>query len=89
VGVGAELGWRDRAEALRTLLADELASERRPSVAAKVAAELRQQEKHVTDMLARLSLGTEPAKSAQHQRAANARWQRREAAWNAARSGGA
>jgi hypothetical protein len=100
---GAELAWSeteqvaldsachaaDRAAALRTLLGDELAGERRPSVAAKGAAELRQQERHVTDMLARLSFGTEPAKSSRHQRAANARWGRRDAAWGAARSGGA
>lgn len=55
----------------------------------KLSAELRMLEKHRSDMLARLSLDTGPAKSARHQRAANARWDRRDAHRAAARQGGA
>ncbi|WP_240355444.1 hypothetical protein [Mycobacterium bourgelatii] len=60
-----------------------------PTELVKVSAELRMLEKHQTDMLARLSFTTEPAKSARHQRAVNARWQRRDAEWAAAREGSA
>jgi len=59
-----------------------------PGELVKLSAELRMLEKHRTEMLSRLSFGTEPVKSERHQRAVNARWERRNTAWSAAREGG-
>lgn len=68
----------DRAEALRKLLAAELAAEE-PNAGrvVKLSAELRMLDKLTVELLARLNPeGTEPAKSERHQRAARRRWER-------------
>jgi hypothetical protein len=53
----------------------------------KLSAELRACEKAIVDMTAKISFDAGPAKSERHVRAARSRWDRRDAAWAAARGG--
>jgi hypothetical protein len=65
----------DRYEELRRLWVAELnRPEPRATSAANLAGELRLTEKAVVDLLMRVNLGTGPAKSERHQRAARSRW---------------
>jgi hypothetical protein len=65
----------DRCEELRRLWEFELnRPEPRATSAANLAGELRLTEKAVVDLLVRVNLGTGPAKSDRHQRAARSRW---------------
>lgn len=66
----------NRAEDLRGFYADERAGERRATVLVKISAELRMLDRQVVELVARLNVGVGPAKSARHQRAADARWAR-------------
>jgi hypothetical protein len=66
----------DRGEQLRALWDAELAGRTRPSVAVKLAAEIRLCEKHVVDLLARVNPGPGQVKSDRHVRAARSRWDR-------------
>ncbi|MGH3560443.1 MAG: hypothetical protein ACRDTN_01175 [Mycobacterium sp.] len=54
-----------------------------------VIAEIRALDKAIGDHLGRVQVGAGAAKSEQHQRAVQARWDRRNAEWAAAREGGA
>jgi hypothetical protein len=65
----------DRCEQIRRLWEAELdRPEPRATSAANLSGELRLTEKAVVDLLTRVTLGTGPAKSDRHQRAARARW---------------
>jgi hypothetical protein len=65
----------DRCEQIRRLWQAELdRPEPRATSAANLAGELRLTEKAVVDLLTRVTLGTGPAKSDRHQRAARSRW---------------
>ncbi|QRY53390.1 hypothetical protein [Mycolicibacterium septicum] len=66
----------DRAEDLRTLYDAERAGQNRPTVVVKLSAELRMVDRQVIELTARVNVGLGPAKSARHQRAADARWAR-------------
>jgi hypothetical protein len=58
------------------MLAAELTGQQRPAVAAKVSAEIRGCDRQITDLIGRVSLDEAPAKSARHQKAVRARWDR-------------
>jgi hypothetical protein len=77
----------DRVELLNRQLAAEVAAENRPTVVVKVSAELRALDKAVGEHLGRVEVGEGTAKSAQHQAAVRARWDRRDADRAAARGG--
>jgi hypothetical protein len=97
--IGGELVWTlveeqhlqaacrlaDAAEQLREMFYAELAGDRQVSALVKISAELRATGKAMLDHLGRVSLDEAPAKSEQHQRAVNARWDRRRAEHEAAR----
>ncbi|MGB3521944.1 MAG: hypothetical protein WBA50_10755 [Mycobacterium sp.] len=69
----------DRAEELRDRYRDELADAGKASSLTRLSAEIRQLDRLVVDLVGRVNPGVGPAKSQRHQRAARARWQRREA----------
>lgn len=77
----------DRIELLQRQLAAETSGDNRPTVIVKISAELRALDKAVGDHLSCVTVGTGRAKSEKHQRAVRARWDRRDAAWAAAREG--
>jgi hypothetical protein len=76
VTVGHAVAAADRLEELRALWDAELAGETRATVAIKMSAEARLCERHIVDLVARLSFGPERAKSERHVRAARSRWDR-------------
>jgi hypothetical protein len=76
----------DRAEQLQKVFDAELSGEARPTTLARLSAEIRHCERQSLQMLERVRLTPEPVKSARHQRAVRARWDRRDRA-NAARVG--
>lgn len=67
----------DRRDELQRVYRDELAGEQRPPALVKLSAELRLLDKAVADHLGRVRIGVGVAKSERHQRAVNARWQRK------------
>jgi hypothetical protein len=67
----------NRREILQAQLDAEVAGENRPEVAVKLSAEMRLLDKSITDHLGRVHIGPGAAKSPRHQRAVNARWDRR------------
>ena len=68
----------NRAEEIRLVLDNEMRSEEaNPNVIVRLSAELRALDKSVVDLCSRLNLGIGQAKSARHQKAARARWDRR------------
>lgn len=97
--IGGELEWTlieerhlqaacrlaDLAEDMDRLFRAAMESGKDPGVVCKLSAEWRALTKAMLDHLARVSLDDEPAKSPQHQRAANSRWDRRRAEHEAAR----
>jgi hypothetical protein len=78
----------DRVDLLQSQLDAELAGENRASVVVKISAELRALDRAVAEHLGKIQVGV-PAKSERHVAAVRARWERRDAAWAAARDGGA
>lgn len=68
----------DRAEQLQRVYDAELSGECRPTTLARLSAEIRHCERQSVQMLERVRLTEEPPKSARHQRAARARWDRRD-----------
>jgi hypothetical protein len=64
----------DRAEVLREMFAAEQAGEARPTMLLQISAELRQVDRQVIDLVARINPGVGPAKSARHVKAARRRW---------------
>jgi hypothetical protein len=84
--IDAAVEAADRAEQLREVFAAELAGQARPTTPARLSAEARHCERQVLDLVARVQLEPEPVKSPRHQRAARARWDRRNKA-NEARVG--
>jgi hypothetical protein len=70
----------DWAEALKSQRDAELAGPARPTTLVRLSAEVRHCERMVHDLVARVHFGDGAAKSPQHQRAANARWNRGRAA---------
>jgi hypothetical protein len=67
----------NRCEMLKQQLDAEVDGENRPEVVVKLSAEMRLLEKAITDHLERVHVGPGVAKSPRHQRAVNARWDRR------------
>lgn len=67
----------DRRYELQRVYRDELAGDRRPAILVKLSAEMRLLDKAVADHLGRVRVGPGVAKSERHQRAVNARWQRK------------
>jgi hypothetical protein len=65
--------WTDKLKGLRDA---ELAGDATPTTLVKLSAEIRHCERQVHDLVARVNFGVGAAKSPQHQRAANARWNR-------------
>lgn len=78
----------DRVDVLQRQLDAELAAENRASVVVKISAELRALDRATAEHLSKIQVGV-PAKSERHVAAVRARWDRRDAAWAAAREGGA
>jgi hypothetical protein len=78
----------DRGEQLQRLYHEHLAAGE-TALAVKVSAELRGCERAVIDAVGKVNAGLGTAKSTRHQRAARSRWDRRDAAWAAARREGA
>lgn len=76
--IDAACAAADRAEQLQKVYDAELAGQSRPTTLARLSAEIRHCERQSLQMLERVQLMPEPVKSARHQRAANARWSRRE-----------
>jgi hypothetical protein len=64
----------DWVEKLKAQRDGELAGKARSTTLVRLSAEVRHCERQVHDLVARLSFGVGPAKSAQHQRAARTRW---------------
>jgi hypothetical protein len=85
VHLDAAAAAADRAEVLERLFREGQGGDAEPSVLVKISAELRALRKAIGDHLAKVALDDGPAKSEQHQRAANARWDRRRAEHEAAR----
>jgi hypothetical protein len=77
----------DRAEELRRVYDGHLAAGE-TALAVKVSAELRGCERAVIDAVGKVHMGLGQAKSERHVRAARSRWDRRDAAWAAARADG-
>lgn len=67
----------NRREILQSQLDAEVADQNRPEVIVKISAEMRLLDKAVSDHLGRVNIGPGVAKSQRHQRAGNARWDRR------------
>lgn len=69
----------DRAETVRKLLQIQMrADEPNPSIIVKLSAEIRALDRLVVDLVGKLNpYGEGQAKSGRHQRAANARWERK------------
>jgi hypothetical protein len=67
----------NRCEILQQQLDAEVAGENRPDVVVKLSAEMRLLDKAITDHLGHVHIGPVVAKSQRHQRAVNARWDRR------------
>lgn len=67
----------DRSEQLQTEFADELAGERRSTALARLSSEIRLLDKQAIDLVKGINVGLGPPKSAQHQAAVRARWDRR------------
>ena len=67
----------NRCEILQQQLDAEVDGENRPEVVVKLSAEMRLLDKAITDHLGRVHIGPGVAKSQRHQRAVNARWDRR------------
>jgi hypothetical protein len=78
----------DRRGQLQAAYDAELEGESRTTLLVKLSAEIRLLDKAIGDHLARVRVGLGAAKSQQHQRAVQSRWDRRNAAWDAARRGG-
>lgn len=76
VAIEAAVQAADRAADLRRIYDAERTGEARPTVLVKLSAELRQLDRQVVELAARVNPGVGPAKSARHVRAANARWRR-------------
>lgn len=74
----------DRAEAVRELFDAEQAGEGSPAVLVKLSAELRMLDKQTVDFVKGVNPDVGPAKSDRHQRAVQARWDRRDAMWGGA-----
>lgn len=66
----------DRADQLQAAYDEELAGQRRASSLARLASEVRHQERRVIELTAQV-LSEEVPKSARHQAAVNARWRRK------------
>jgi hypothetical protein len=66
----------NRAEDMRNLYAAERSGENRATILVKLSAELRMLDRQIVELVARINVGLGPAKSARHQRAADARWAR-------------
>lgn len=69
----------DRCEQLAGVYERELAGESRPSLLAALSGEIRQLDRQMLDGLAKVKVGVGVAKSEQHQRAVNYRWDRQRA----------
>jgi hypothetical protein len=67
----------NRCEILQQQLDAEVDGENRPDVVVKLSAEMRLLDEAITDHLGRVHIGPGMAKSQFHQRAVNARWDRR------------
>ena len=79
--IDAACSAADRAEQLQQVYDAELASDDpRPTTLARLSAEIRHCERQSLQMLERVQLTPEPAKSPRHRRAARARWNRRDRA---------
>jgi hypothetical protein len=68
----------DRAEQLQRVYDAELSDQARPTTLARLSAEIRHCERQSLQMLERVQLEPEKPKSARHQRAVRARWDRRD-----------
>jgi hypothetical protein len=79
----------DRRGQLQAAYDAELEGESRASLLVKLSAEIRLLDKAIGDHLGRVHVSLGAAKSQQQQQAARSRWDRRNAAWDAAREGGA
>lgn len=77
--LGAACAAADRGEQLRAVFDVELVGQARPTTLARLSAEIRHCERQSVQMLERVRLTAEPVKSARHQRAVNARWDRHRA----------
>jgi hypothetical protein len=66
----------DWTEKLKTMRDAELAGQARPTTLIRLSAEVRHCERQVHDLVDRVNFGVGVAKSAQHQRAGQARWNR-------------
>lgn len=75
--IAAAVQAADRAEQLRAVFGDELVGESRPTTLARLSAEIRLCERQVVEMVSRLELEPVKPKSLRHQRAVNARWDRK------------
>jgi hypothetical protein len=67
----------DRRAELQQVYDNELAGESRPAILVKLSTELRPLDKAIADHIGRVRIGVGVAKSDRHQRAVNARWDRR------------
>lgn len=76
----------ERIDVLQRQLDAEVTGENRSSVVVKISAELRALDRAVAEHLSKVQIGV-PAKSDRHVAAVRARWDRRDAAWAAAREG--
>jgi hypothetical protein len=84
--IAAAQAAADRGEVLRRLWDERLAAgDAEPAVLVKISAEARQCERAAVDLVGKVSTGVVAPKSERHVRAIRARWDRRDAAWAAAR----
>jgi hypothetical protein len=67
----------DRAEQMQGLYDKELAGQASPSTLAKLATEIRHQERRVLELVAMVTVSEDVPKSPRHQAAVNARWRRK------------
>jgi hypothetical protein len=86
--IAAAQAAADRGEVLRRLWDERLAAgDADPAVLVKISTEARLCERATVDLIGKVSTGLAPAKSERHVKAVRARWDRRDAAWAAARDG--
>ncbi|MCU1698260.1 MAG: hypothetical protein JWR34_4323 [Mycobacterium sp.] len=74
--IAAAVTQADWIETLKALRATELAGDAAPTTLVKLSSEIRACERQVFDLIGRVNFGEGVAKSAHHQRAAHARWNR-------------